>query len=722
MAALRSSGLGELAEDAGLAVGELVANAVLHGAAPIRVRVRRQGDGIRLQVADASPVLPDVLDVGPYHTVGRGLAIVEAVSARWGHRRRSGGKVVWCELRLGLPARDSEHPDLDVAVARLAAQDDPPPGRGADSEWAVRVPDVPVRELRDYVLQVDEQVRELRLAAGPGGAPSLAALADQIREWTGRPGDRALLRAQALAAGRAGLERVDVVLDLSLSAVEAGDRHLAASDEIDTHRRAGGLLAVTSSATQRCFRRWLLGELAAGVGRAAGLPAPGPRRFESALAREVDQLEVRLSSGRYRPDGPAVDQEQTGGTPQQATGPAGTSGVDGSAPVVSFTPTTDAMFGQLLDTAPDAMVAVDASGTIRMVNHQTEALFGYHRNELVGRPLEVLVPEAFRGVHPAHRARYAQDPATRPMGAGLELSGRRRDGSQFPADISLSWINTPAGPLATAAVRDTTSWRATREALRESRQIAEVLQRSLLDAVPDQVGRLDVAVRYRPALSNAMVGGDWHDVFPLDGGLVGVSVGDIGGKGIQAAAAMGRVRTALAAVAAAEPSPGMVLNRVNRMMCRLATDLDGSTDRERSAPELLATALYGRLDVSGREFVYAVAGHPGPIVIDTAGRTAWMHDPEPNLPLGLAPSTRHRQQCLRLPAEGKLLAFTDGLFERRDTPLQESLDALVGHATRLAGCTEKQIADTLLDAATHGQPDWADDIALVVAGWSAVPD
>ena len=115
-----------------------------------------------------------------------------------------------------------------------------------------------------------------------------------------------------------------------------------------------------------------------------------------------------------------------------------------------------ARFTGLLEAAPDAMVCADSDGQIALVNAQAERLFGYDRDEMVGQPVEMLVPDAVRPVHPGHRAGYVADPQPRPMGAGMELAGRRRDGSTFPAEISLSAIDTDQGILVTAAVRDVT--------------------------------------------------------------------------------------------------------------------------------------------------------------------------------------------------------------------------------------------------------------------------
>jgi PAS domain S-box-containing protein len=120
--------------------------------------------------------------------------------------------------------------------------------------------------------------------------------------------------------------------------------------------------------------------------------------------------------------------------------------------------------GGLLEAAPDAILAVDPGGLILLVNAQAERLFGYRRDELVGQSVDILVPEAVRRVHPAHRARYLADPRPRPMGASLELAARRRDGTEFPAEISLSALRTARGIVVSAAVRDVTDRRQAAEA------------------------------------------------------------------------------------------------------------------------------------------------------------------------------------------------------------------------------------------------------------------
>ena len=107
-----------------------------------------------------------------------------------------------------------------------------------------------------------------------------------------------------------------------------------------------------------------------------------------------------------------------------------------------------------MEAVPDAIVGVARDGRIVMANHQAEVLFGYDRSQLLGQPIETLVPIAARRIHARHRDHYLAHPSTRPMGAGLELAGRRKDGSEFPAEISLSTIDTPDGLIALAAIRD----------------------------------------------------------------------------------------------------------------------------------------------------------------------------------------------------------------------------------------------------------------------------
>ncbi len=176
----------------------------------------------------------------------------------------------------------------------------------------------------------------------------------------------------------------------------------------------------------------------------------------------------------------------------------------------------DRRFTGLLEAAPDAMVCVDAAGQIALVNAQAERLFGYRRDELIGQPVEILVPDTVRPVHPGHRAGYVADPRPRPMGAGMELAGRRRDGSTFPAEISLSAIDAGEGVLVTAAVRDVTDRRRAAEAAGRLASIIQSSHDAVIGKTVDQVitSRNPAAERLYGYTAEEMIGTHVQVLFP----------------------------------------------------------------------------------------------------------------------------------------------------------------------------------------------------------------
>lgn len=122
---------------------------------------------------------------------------------------------------------------------------------------------------------------------------------------------------------------------------------------------------------------------------------------------------------------------------------------------------------KMIAAAPDAMVVVDQDGTIQFVNAQTAKLFGYTEAEIVGMNVDVLVPDRFRGTRDNRRSSYVHDPVTRPMGAGLDLFGRRRDGTEFPAEVSLSPIDAGEEMVVLAAIRDVSERKRAEAAVQE---------------------------------------------------------------------------------------------------------------------------------------------------------------------------------------------------------------------------------------------------------------
>ena len=130
--------------------------------------------------------------------------------------------------------------------------------------------------------------------------------------------------------------------------------------------------------------------------------------------------------------------------------------------------TSETLEREFLEFAPDAVIGVDEKGEIKLANSRTQAVFGYTREELIGEFVEKLVPVAVRPSHVGHRDRYFEAPRTRPMGAGVDLYARRKDGSEFPCEISLSTVATDQGMMALAAIRDITDRRRDRDELRRA--------------------------------------------------------------------------------------------------------------------------------------------------------------------------------------------------------------------------------------------------------------
>jgi PAS domain S-box-containing protein len=174
---------------------------------------------------------------------------------------------------------------------------------------------------------------------------------------------------------------------------------------------------------------------------------------------------------------------------------------------------------EAIDVAPDGVVITDADGRIRFVNRSGQELFGYRADELVGQPIEILVPLESRAEHDRHRDRYLDSPVRRPMGLGVDLSARRRDGHEFPAEISLSPVSDGSGSYVVAVVRDVTERRRIRNALTAAQsklaisddreRIARNLHDTVIQrlfatglALESSLGRADLEERAEQAISS----------------------------------------------------------------------------------------------------------------------------------------------------------------------------------------------------------------------------
>jgi len=232
----------------------------------------------------------------------------------------------------------------------------------------------------------------------------------------------------------------------------------------------------------------------------------------------------------------------------------------------------------------------------------------------------------------------------------------------------------------------------------ESEQtIAETLQRSVLPRSLPRIDGIELAARYLPGSAELDVGGDWFDALHLPDGKVGLIVGDVVGKGVQAAATMAQLRNATRAYSVERLRPASVLLRLNRL-----------------ADEVLetsfATLAYLLLDPETRVCKLSSAGHPPPLVAMPDGRVELV-DGVRGLPLGTGVRTRYRQETFELPAGSVVLLYTDGLVERRGKSIDDGLDALV-HAVSAAPKDPDRLLEHILEHVV-GSDERGDDIALL---------
>ncbi|MEU8344396.1 SpoIIE family protein phosphatase [Spirillospora sp. NPDC048832] len=234
---------------------------------------------------------------------------------------------------------------------------------------------------------------------------------------------------------------------------------------------------------------------------------------------------------------------------------------------------------------------------------------------------------------------------------------------------------------------------------------ALALQRSLLPRGLTGGGAVDVASRYLPSDAHAGVGGDWFDAIPLDGGRVALVVGDVTGHGINAAATMGRLRTAVRTLAYLDLAPHRVLTQLDRLVVRQA-------EEERTPYDPAgATCVYAVYDPASGYCTFAAAGHPPPAILHPDGEIAFPRAPS-GLPIGLGVGG-YEPLTLDL-TEGSLIAlYTDGLIETRDADIESGIDRL-GAALSEARPPLDDFCTTVIRLMTRGRRT-EDDIALLVA-------
>ena len=366
----------------------------------------------------------------------------------------------------------------------------------------------------------------------------------------------------------------------------------------------------------------------------------------------------------------------------------------------------------LLDTLPDAIVAVDRHGVIVYANHLIEEMFGYASHALVGQPVEVLHPDEGRDRHRLHRGDYAADPAVRTMGGReVDLRGRHRSGREFSVDISLSPIDTEHGPLVVASVRDMTERRRMERELRDANErlrrdfdAAASIQTSLLPGRPTLVSSLSVDWLFEPC---DRLGGDSFNVFNINERLVGFYLLDVTGHGVVAALQSVALTRALSA---AWPTP--LLSGIHTAEI-VAHQLNERFPLEPGAWDYF-TFLGGVIEVSTLTVRFVSAGHPGPVHLPAGGDPVVLQ--AAGLPIGMFPGTEYTETVARLAPGDRLYCYSDGVTDAMN-PADEDFNrnglvaALSATRARALGETLHGVRESI--RAWRGTDALDDDLTLV---------
>ncbi|MER6272262.1 PP2C family protein-serine/threonine phosphatase [Streptomyces sp. NPDC001797] len=233
-------------------------------------------------------------------------------------------------------------------------------------------------------------------------------------------------------------------------------------------------------------------------------------------------------------------------------------------------------------------------------------------------------------------------------------------------------------------------------------ELAVALQRGMLPRDLPDTPRFHLAVQYAPACFGLNVGGDWYDAFTLPDGHIGLSIGDVQGHNIEAAAFMGQVRAALRALATVTGGPGELLARTNDLLVSLGGDL-------------FATCTFMRLDPETGVLESARAGHV-PFVWATADGKSGLGEDEGGPPLGIEPGTEYPVARHRLTTGGMVVLLTDGVVEGPSMPIEEGLDQVVRLAgvAAVAGLEAQSLAAAVIKGAERVGHE--DDAAVLVMG------
>ncbi len=373
---------------------------------------------------------------------------------------------------------------------------------------------------------------------------------------------------------------------------------------------------------------------------------------------------------------------------------------------------SEARRSAMLETALDGIVAIDESGRIVEFNPAAERTFGYARAEVIGRMMvDVIVPEPLRVLHREGFARYLRTGEAKLLGTRVETRALRKNGEEFPVELSVGRVDDPDRVAFTAFVRDIThrvvAQRALTDSYRDAAALAETLQQSLLPPHLPEIDDTDLAACYVPAAAG-VVGGDFYDVFERGRGDWILTIGDVCGKGPEAAAATALSRYTIRAAAMEHSKPRLILAMLNDALLR--ADARGCT-----AVVARLRALKGK-----RRLTVASGGHPLPLHRYADGTTAPIG--RFGTLLGMTETVRHTDVTVELRPNDAVLFYTDGVTELRRGDDFYGDHRLAAALTRTCCTSARELVEGIEVELRSFQPRFRDDVALLAMRHVASPD
>ena len=326
-----------------------------------------------------------------------------------------------------------------------------------------------------------------------------------------------------------------------------------------------------------------------------------------------------------------------------------------------------------------------SDSAIVYANPEFERMFGYDPGELNGQNVSALNYGGSE-VGPAETARQISRQLEQSGDATYEVLNKKRDGTPVWCRAHTSAFQHPEYGKVWVAVHEDIS----------ERKRADVLERSFIPEHLPEIPGVHLAARFFPGGAGIEVGGDWYDVLDLDDGSIAITIGDVAGRGVQAAAVMGQLRNALRAYAFEGHPPAFALEQLNR----LAWSMD---------PGVMATLVYLIFDPSSGRIRLANAGHLPPLLTKPDGSTEYLEDGR-SVPLGVQATTTYSEAEHLLSPGSTLLLYTDGLIERRGISIDTGLDRLASSAS----ANHDGIEDLCDRVMAVLDPVGDDDVALLV--------